>query len=364
MYRTRVIIFATAVLLALAGCSSILTTHSLPVQKGALKAGEVLVFSHSSLLGGLPGIYMADSKRVTRLAGEPKKYCTDPLWSPGGSQFIYTQSYGWETDLFLLDVQSRDSHQLTSDNVYKYSPRWSPDGKYLAYRSTTDPEHPALHPVLLNIMALTNGESQRFEFERVLDYQWRPEGNSIFALASTNGEIQAYEVYPDGTWEALEGNVKFLEDANAISLSPDASHAAYSVFDPAPDALADPLYVAAIDGSGERKVGSFSVDSSIAWSPDGGSLAFVSLDEEHRYALFVVNTDGSELKELLILDPGDDSGEILPGTPAWSPDSQKIAIASFINLKGAAIFILNKDGSEIRQVTDPDGLIFGISWKP
>jgi len=364
MYRILFPLFALVALLILTGCRNGPSPNSLPVKKGVLENGEVLAFSHASLLGGLADIYLIDSNQGIRLAGEPKKYDTGPLWSPDGSQLIYMGSFGWEADLFLLDIESRESHQITQDGYYKYSPRWSPDGEYLAYLNTEDPEHPSLHPELLNNLELSTGENHTIEFERVLDYRWLPESQSIFTLAKTDVGFSAYKVNLDGSREKLNARLNFLEEAVYVSLSPDSSMAAYVVPATDPDALVDPLYVASIDGSGEYEVGSFAIDSSMVWSPDGERLAFVTFDEDYRYALYVVNADRSGLKELLVLDTGDDSGEILPGTPAWSADSQKLAIGSYTSWQGTAVYVLNMNGSEIRQVIGPAGLIFGISWRP
>lgn len=353
MYSIRIILFAITAFLALTGCRNGPSPSSLPVKKGVLENGEVLAFSHASLLGGLADIYLVVADQGIRLAGEIQKYDTDPLWSPDGSQLIYMGSFGWEADLFLLDIESRKPQQITKDGYYKYSLRWSPDGKYMAYLHTVDPEHPSLHPEYLNILEISNGESQTIEFERILDYRWMPESKSIFALIKTDIGLTASKVSLDGSREELNADLKFLEEAVYISLSPDASAAAYVMTDPDPDALVDPLYTASIDGSGENEIGNFAVDSSMVWSPDGKRLAFVTFNENYRYALYVINADGSGLKELLVLDTGDDSGEILPGAPAWSADSQKLAIGSYTGWQGTAIYVLNADG-----------LIFGISWKP
>jgi len=358
---------ALAALWVLSGCGNIAPPGSNPVGpvgNESLKSDESLAFSRSGLLPRLPNIYLLDDENGLRTVGKPGKNDVKPLWSPDGSQLIYQKAYGWESDYFLLDVASWHTRQLTADGFYKYLPRWSPDGVRLAYLSANEPGDPSHKSDFLNVVEISNGESRSFPFERVLDYRWRPGGQALLAVSRSGDTTSLQEITLSGIKTRRDIDVGYLDGSIAVSLSPDASRVAYALPDSDPDALADSLYIAALDSAGGSKVGGYAIDSSMAWSPDGSSLAFVSFGDEYRYALFVVNADESGYKELLVLDTADESGEILPGAPAWSPDGQKIAISSFSSLAGSAIFILSADGSEIRQVTQPGGLIYGIVWKP
>jgi Tol biopolymer transport system component len=67
----------------------------------------------------------------------------DPTWSPDGNSI----AFGWLADvtrnsdrnaLFIFDSKTRQSTELP-DSVHLYSPRWSPDGRYiLALGSNTN----------------------------------------------------------------------------------------------------------------------------------------------------------------------------------------------------------------------------------
>lgn len=82
------------------------------------------------------------------------------------------------------------------------------------------------------------------------------------------------------------------------------------------------------------------------WSPDGKKITFES-SKSGKFAVYVINTDGTELQKLT----SDDSDST---QPSWSPTSKQIAFVS--NRDGPHhIYIMNADGSEQRRLTDsPD----------
>ncbi|MDP9220506.1 MAG: hypothetical protein M3P23_08200 [Actinomycetota bacterium] len=122
------------------------------------------------------------------------------------------------------------------------------------------------------------------------------------------------------------------------------------------------------DGSGERQVTyppAGYLDDDPDWSPDGRQLAFIRVNKngcgtDCLYAsLFVVNADGSHLKQLTSSTPGVDcaNGGGCAAGPAWSPDGKTIA---FQRQTGplvddewteTAIYIIGADGSGLTQVT-------------
>jgi TolB protein len=80
-----------------------------------------------------------------------------------------------------------------------------------------------------------------------------------------------------------------------------------------------------------------------AWSPDGTRLAFMSnRDGGGNSEIYIVNRDGSGLRRLTN-HPGADS------TPTWSPTGQQLAFTS--DRSGAPqIYIVNLDGTGIQRI--------------
>jgi Tol biopolymer transport system component len=111
-----------------------------------------------------------------------------------------------------------------------------------------------------------------------------------------------------------------------------------------------------------------------SWSPDGRQLAFVRYimtTENHNGNVFVVNSDGSNLRQLTELAPNQ-----RPAWPTWSRDGSRIAFQVLTSqrdklwitdeMSGGVrmdIYTIAADGSDVRQLTD-DGCNGEPSWGP
>ena len=91
-------------------------------------------------------------------------------------------------------------------------------------------------------------------------------------------------------------------------------------------------------------------------SGESGDLIAFTSDRDGDYEIFVMNADGSEVRQLTDNDDDD-------GLPAWSPDGKRIAFTSDRGDK-FEIFVMNSDGTEVRQLTDNDDSDWSPSWSP
>jgi TolB protein len=96
--------------------------------------GQEIAFV-SSRSGG-PQIYVmrADGSNVRRLTFQGS-YNTSPAWSPKGDWIAYVGRDG-RFDIFLVQVQTRDTRAVTSGPGDNEDPSFSPDGRYLVFAST------------------------------------------------------------------------------------------------------------------------------------------------------------------------------------------------------------------------------------
>ena len=114
----------------------------------------------------------------------------------------------------------------------------------------------------------------------------------------------------------------------------------------------DTIRVDGADGSGARDLvaGSFP-----AWSPDGASIAFRGVESVD---LAVIKPDGTGLKSL---------GARNAECPVWSPDGLQILYCRNEDASGRVsdnwdVWVMNRDGSDQRQLTTDPARDYPIAW--
>jgi dipeptidyl aminopeptidase/acylaminoacyl peptidase len=206
-------------------------------------------------------------------------------------------------------------------------PRWSPDGRFLAFVSGRGDENEADQLWLLD---RAGGEARKLTEgkQSVDDYAWSPDGQKI-ALILKDAEPEEKGADADGKAGAAGGTEKvdpkrpkpividrfqFKEDI-AGYLGPRRGR----------------LYVLDLASRKVERIADGDYDEALpAWSPDGKRLAFVSkrhpdADRDYNWDIFVVEPHaGAAPKALTTFEGGDDSPE-WEAYPAWSPDGKSIA---------------------------------------
>ncbi len=150
---------------------------------------------------------------------------------------------------------------------------------------------------------------------------WTPDGRAIVYVRG--GDLENAGAYPNpasapegveqDVWVvAVEGGApRKLAEGHSPAVSPQGDSVAYI--------FKDQVWVVklAAGAKPEQLIHDKGKSSSLRWSPDGSSLAFVSRRGDHSF-LGVYNVAG---KSLLYLDPSVDRDS----APVWSPDSRQIA---------------------------------------
>ncbi len=96
---------------------------------------------------------------------------------------------------------------------------------------------------------------------------------------------------------------------------------------------------------------------SVAASPRAGRIVF-SAGPAHAEDIYVVNADGSGLKQLT----SDPAAEF---DPAWSPDGRRVAYRHQTGDDATAeIYVMNADGSGQRNLTNNSVAEWGPAWSP
>lgn len=209
--------------------------------------------------------------------------------SPDGSKIVcrpYSQN-----DLWILNLRDRSLVRLTSSASYDQAPRWSPDGKWVAFASATGETGWDIWIAPVDggpSIQITSADGHKN------DPSWSPDSKKI-----------AYEFYTRDSTQIWITDVESRESFQLTS-GPDNSST--------PD-----------------------------WSPDGQTIAFVS-----GRAIWSVEIEGGKKTKLT-----HDTGFV--ARPRWSPDGSKIAfvVGNQIWISSKNGEVLHKVASPSPYDTDP-----------
>jgi dipeptidyl aminopeptidase/acylaminoacyl peptidase len=144
------------------------------------------------------------SKRLT----EGDFHVSDPWWSPDGKQIAFVSAPSPKADhsmfnatIQIIDVETKAIRKLTSYDGGEGAPRWSPDGKWLAFLYRTDDANHLqkdinIIPIPAEGGTLTNLTSD-FDHNEVAPI-WSPNGEMIYFEAADRVRRHLYAVPKDG----------------------------------------------------------------------------------------------------------------------------------------------------------------------
>jgi tol-pal system beta propeller repeat protein TolB len=123
-----------------------------------------------------------------------------------------------------------------------------------------------------------------------------------------------------------------------------------------PSRLARDIYVMASNGRSQRRLTKAKGgDEDPAWSPNGKQIAFSS-ERDGDARIYLMNADGTNQRPLTTASTGSEY------MPAWSPDGKRIAFSRWSS--GAAIVLINADGTDERILSPPDVFDVHPAWSP
>jgi Tol biopolymer transport system component len=336
-----------------------------------LGEGEAIAFSHMRIdvLRPFELFLLDDANGLRSLSQGLKRSDIGPVWSPDGSQLVYQSVSGWAIRYYLVAADGRDRREITPDDRPKGLLRWSPDGSRLAYLTY----HRNLDGSISNsadlcVTEIATGDTHQAPAGNVQDLVWMPDGRSLLAVVQADDSVTIEKFDTGENHEGRIAEADYLRDAATIAISPDATKVA--CINPVPegdiDSGSDSLNISALDGSSTKSFATLWTGAAIVWSPDNTRVAFVALTSDYEYALYVADAAGPGFRELMLINTADESGEMIPAAPAWSPDGTRIAISSFSSPEGPALFVINAGGTERRQIIafSGNGMIYGLAWQP
>jgi TolB protein len=245
--------------------------------------------------------------------------------------------------------------------MYDGNPDWSPDGSTIAFQRC---------PVRGGNCVIFSIRPSGTRLKRLgpaaddrAHPAWAPSGKEIAYTRGWGGvkndHIKFADIYvmkADGTGARRITHVTasrpFSADVGYPAWSRDGKQLAFAVGNTVTGEPASglALFVVNADGSGLRQLTPWSLNAGDRpdWSPDGKLILFRAPAKNDRGNLYTINPDGSGLKQLT-----DYPGNVV-STGSFSPDGNWITFA-----RSASVFVMRTDGTGARDVT------FGISaWSP
>lgn len=232
---------------------------------------------------------------------------TDPQCSPDGKWVAYTVSDSDVTadkrrsSIWMVSWDGGQNVRLSYGGD-ESSPRWSPDGKHLAFLST----RPADGKTQVWVLDRRGGEARQLTNvkEEIDDYQWSPDGKRLVLVMRDTTESKTPK-------PIVIDRYKFKQDIQGYLTAESRTH--LYLFDIQTQKV-EPLTT---DKNFE--------DSNPSWSPDGSRIAYVSNhakdpDQAYTNDIFLIDPrPGAKPVKLLTADAP--NGQQL----VWSPDSRLIA---------------------------------------
>lgn len=255
----------------------------------------------------------------------------DPQLTPDGQSVAYTvmtstlKDDKTEDRIWTVPVAGGAAIPMTAEETSSSHPRWSPDGKYLAFLSARREGKTQIW-----LLDRRGGEAERLTDtpQDVEDFSWAPDSRRLVLVLrdASPEELQAAKELKDQgdkTGAAKEKKAKTRKPWVIDRLQFKVDEVGFL------DRRRTHLYVFDLAAKTTTQVtsGDFD-DAEPAWSPDGKQLAFSSNrstpdpDRTYNSDIWVVAADNSDKGAHLTqvtTNPGSDQ------SPAWSPDGKWIA---------------------------------------
>ncbi|MBN1155478.1 PD40 domain-containing protein [candidate division KSB1 bacterium] len=284
-------------------------------------------------------------------------------FAPNGQQIVYSPLFrdfrswkryqgGWAQDLYIFDLNSLDTKQISPSKRTERDPMWI--GNTIYFASDRDGT--------LNLYSYdtTTDETKQLTQNTVWDVRWASSDNKSQIVYELNGELNIYNIttatneklsitVPDDGLAMRPSHVSVAKNIEDFELSPKGERALFI-------ARGD-VFTAPIEKGPTRNLtnSSNSHEKSARWSPDGKNIAFIS-DMTGEEQIYLIDQEGKGKSKQLTKDL-----KALLLAPVWSPDGEKLAIG---DKDGILYVVYVKDGKVERIADDAYSRIYDYAWSP
>ena len=232
--------------------------------------------------------------------------------SAGGLVVFHSDRSG-NSEIYSVGADGSDEKRLTHNDAYDGFPAWSADGTRIFFHSLRDADDAiySMNADGSDVMRIPNTEFGRYP-------KPSPDGTRLAFFARQGGQTDIYVVNADG-------------------------------------------------GERQNLTSNSSIDETPSWTADGKTIAFQSdrawrdadpalaaTAEHSNFGVFLMDSDGSHIRELTGIAYNDEN-------PSISPDGRKVVFQRYIN-GGLAIATLDVTNGKDRLLTSPSGASGSPAW--
>ena len=314
-----------------------------PSQK-TVNAGQLIVFDTG--IDGNAEIYLMDETGANQrnLTKNPASDL-DPSWSAASGKIAFVSNRDRNSDVYVMNIDGTEAVNLTKDPAWDSEYSWSPDGKSIAFVSNRDGNRE------IYVVALDGKVQKRLTEWRGPDdaIMWFPDSKRIRFSSVKGGKGWIWTMNANGTDKRQLVDTDYFDKGPIVSK--DGKQMAFA------REMEGSLEVYVTDRYGADKAKLTSVAK---------SNGFADWTQESRQFLFSsnVNRRGS----IKSFDIGTQKTKVVATfdnsvySVSLSPDKRKIVFAQSGPEGGSEIYVMNADGSNVKQLTS-HGLTAGSpSW--
>ena len=268
-------------------------------------------------------VYIAEKKNANNITkkiaimdydGKNHEYLTNgqnlvitPRFSPDGKKIAYLSFSKKKPTVYLLDIITKKEKTLGDFSGMSFAPRFSPDGKKITFSLTKKGSSNIF------VQDLNNNDIIQITKNRHINTSpsFSPDNKSLVFSSDRSGKQNLYIKKVDNNMREKAKRISYGEGNYATpAWSPRGDYIAFT------KTYRNEFYIGLIkqDGSGERIISKGYLTESPSWSPNGRTLVFNKITKKNNRlisSIFTIDITGNLEKKIVTPDEASD--------PDWGP---------------------------------------------